>query len=75
VTKEMWHAPFTPDQVAALNYRQRSLLVHPYTCGNDSQHPLLVAAKDGWTCPGCDYTQDWAHPAKSAPQETLANKA
>lgn len=43
--------------------------MHPFTCANRSEgHPfrdgdygVLVATVDGWTCPDCDYTQDWAH--------------
>ena len=22
---------------------------------------VLIATPDGWICPSCDYTQDWAH--------------
>jgi hypothetical protein len=59
--KRRWVAPWTPEQCAALNERQFSGQVHPYTCGNDSSHPPLIAIASGWTCLGCDYTQDWAH--------------
>lgn len=59
-------APFTAEEVEALNAWQQR---HPFTCGRcrdasawplTSQHEL-VATKDGWVCPTCDYTQDWAH--------------
>jgi hypothetical protein len=59
--------PFTPEQVASLNAYQASGAFHPYTCGNDDchgvkgQHASLVARADGWHCPACDYTQEWAH--------------
>lgn len=57
-------APFTPDQVAALNRWQTTRPVHPFTCGNRDDHEgegILTATPDGWTCPECDYAQDWAH--------------
>jgi hypothetical protein len=68
-------APWTPDQVEALNAFQHSQKVHPFTCGNDrgdAAHRAyaeahgedmgqLVAHEDGWHCPVCDYRQDWAH--------------
>lgn len=58
-------APWTPEQVAALNAYQALGFVHEFTCledhGPDSR--VLVAATDGWICPSCDYTQDWAHDA------------
>jgi hypothetical protein len=63
-------APWTPEQVDSLNRYQESGLMHPYTCPNrGTGHPdgaadrgVLVATVDGWTCPDCTYTQDWAHP-------------
>jgi len=60
-------APFTPQQAAALNQFQGAGSFHPFTCGNDlcpgvsGMHASLVAAEDGWHCPACTYTQDWAH--------------
>jgi len=71
---------FTPEQVTKLWQRQfgpwSSLFdpdpknppqMHPYTCGNRSDHPevagdkgVLVPTVRGWICPFCDYTQDWA---------------
>lgn len=62
------HAPFTPEQVEALNRWQRNPLLHPYTCGKRTGHPwdpegdygVLVATEAGWICRHCDYTQDWA---------------
>ncbi|MFF2674035.1 hypothetical protein ACFVTT_35385, partial [Streptomyces niveus] len=58
-------APWTPEQVAALNRFQQRGRMHPFTCGNlhaDSQSPVLTATPDGWRCPtpGCGYEQDWA---------------
>jgi len=53
---------FTDDQVASLNAFQTSGMWHPFTCVND--HPGdrdLVATAQGWVCPGCSYTQNWAH--------------
>ncbi len=70
-------APFTPEQVDALNEYQKGHRFHPFTCGSgrrtDDAHSkvkremglsdwgTLVATPDGWICPACDYTQDWAH--------------
>jgi len=60
------HAPFTSGQVASLNGYQASGAFHEFTCGGDGcpaadKQPVLVAAEDGWHCPSCTYTQDWAH--------------
>lgn len=54
-------APFTNEQVKALNEFQNSGMFHPFTCGKCRAD--LVAHQDGWHCPNpqCDYTQDWAH--------------
>lgn len=70
-------APWTDEQVAALNEFQRLRRFHPFTCGSgnrsDAAHlaardhlglrdnGALVATREGWICPACDYTQDWAH--------------
>jgi hypothetical protein len=51
------HAPWDPDQVAALNDFQQLGHVHPFTCGNGCG--VLVAHTSGWLCP-CGYKQDWA---------------
>jgi hypothetical protein len=50
-------APFTPEQVAALNRFQQNENGHPFTCANGRD----FATPEGWVCPYCDYTQDWAH--------------
>lgn len=65
------YAPWTDEQVAALNEFQEAGFFHPFTCGNrgDGNHHWhgsgdlgqLVATKDGWICRDCDYTQGWAH--------------
>lgn len=58
----MIKAPFTAEQVDALNRFQHNNCVHPFTCGNDHEgNRDLVAAQKGWICCHCDYTQDWAH--------------
>lgn len=44
----------------ALNRYQNLGIMHPYTCGNDSNHKVLVAKEDGWHCPDCDYRQTTA---------------
>jgi hypothetical protein len=70
-------APWTDEQVVALNAFQTAGRFHPFTCGNDRgdenhrkvakergdrDFGLLVATKEGWVCPACDYRQNWAHP-------------
>ena len=62
-------APFTPEQVAALNRWQQNENGHPFICANgrDDKHldgeGVLVATPEGWIRPYCDYTQDWAQHA------------
>jgi len=57
------YAPFTPEQVAALNRWQQRGDFHPFTCPHrvDGEAINLVAEPGGWRCPACDYRQDWAH--------------
>lgn len=58
----MIEAPWTDVQVENLNRWQQSGHVRPFTCPNhhdDSR--VLIAKPDGWHCPGCEYTQTWAH--------------
>jgi hypothetical protein len=62
-------APWTEEQVAALNAFQQRAPFHPFTCGYRDDHyaanqGILVATTTGWVCPyrGCQYTQDWASP-------------
>ena len=85
-------APFTVEQVYYLNKYQSLDSVHPFTCirqvnyeVNAKDHDLdlggrskLVATVNGWICPYCDYTQNWAHefmanPASVASLELLTN--
>ena len=63
-------APWTLDQVRALNNWQVSLDFHPFTCGKRQLSPhrtslgdagVLIAQPQGWVCLDCDYTQTWAH--------------
>lgn len=54
------HAPWNDETIARLNAHQHDDRFHPYTCGYDSRH-ILVATREGWKCPECDYTQNWAH--------------
>ena len=54
-------ATFTTEQVKALNDYQKSGRFHPFTCGTDDCRCDLIAVEEGWVCPECDYTQDWAH--------------
>ncbi len=62
------YAPWTPEQVAALNRYQQLRDFHPFTCGSGRRQDefhlddqgVLLATESGWVCPYCDYTQDWA---------------
>jgi hypothetical protein len=55
-------APWSDEQVAALQRQQRDERFHGYTCGNDHEGDrVLIPTPDGWRCPTCDYRQDWAH--------------
>lgn len=58
-------APWSEEQVDTLNRLQTSGVLHPFTCRRRGEHEvdndILVAAVDGWACPSCDYTQDWAY--------------
>lgn len=67
----MIKAPFTPEQVEALNNWQKAGIYHPYICGNEQCCQDLIATEQGWTCPCCDYKQNWAHnvAVKSSTQE------
>jgi hypothetical protein len=56
-----WVAPWTDEQIQLLLLWQTGGWIHPYTCGNDSNHPVLVPTENGWICSVCDYTQNWAH--------------
>jgi hypothetical protein len=60
-------APWAPEQTASLNAYQTGIF-HPFTCGDDGcraaarpKQATLIAYPDGWRCPRCEYTQDWAH--------------
>jgi len=57
----MIKAPWTKEQVENLNRFQKFEYTHPFTCGNNGCGDELVAHEEGWKCPSCDYTQDWAH--------------
>lgn len=55
-------APFTEEQVKALNGWQQWGQTHSFTCPAHSTEPLK-AKTDGWHCEiaDCGYTQNWAH--------------
>lgn len=56
-------APWTQDQVDALNAYQHLGAFHPYTClqPHEGTARYLVATTEGWVCTQCPYTQNWAH--------------
>lgn len=55
-------APWTDQQVKALNKYQTCEYNHPFTCGNEGcNHVTLIAITDGWICPKCKkWVQTWA---------------
>ena len=59
---EQIRTPWSAEQVAALAMHQKMSNIHPYTCGNNSDHGAgaLTPTTDGWICPDCDYRQVWA---------------
>ena len=64
--KIVW-APWTTEQVEALNRYQTAGKMHPFTCPEHvSGSPSLVARREGWRCSkpygeDCGYRQYWAH--------------
>lgn len=59
-------APWTKEQVDALNRYQADGRLHPFTCPGDNPECELngrdlVATEHGWTCRCGKYTQNWAH--------------
>lgn len=73
----MIKAPWTFEQVVALQVWQDNDFVHPFTCGNRDGHPdihgdhgILVPTIGGWICQCCDYVQDWAHEHMFGPAPT-----
>lgn len=84
---ELIHAPWTDEQVNFLNQFQYAPNVHPFTCGGDRSDEThstyqekhggdfgqLVATVEGWICPSCNYTQDWAHAWMADPQFLKTN--
>ena len=72
MSKDIIVAPWTDEQIKNLNEYQNNDHFHPYTCpshheergyglGTGDSHRILIATKDGWKCPTCDYEQNWAH--------------
>jgi len=55
--------PWSDEQVEILNAYQNNSRLHEHTCLNDhgDLSRTLIATNNGWICPNCDYTQDWAH--------------
>ena len=56
-------APWNSQQIDALNKTQRAGFIHEFTCpeSHEGSDRTLVATVNGWICPHCDYTQNWAH--------------
>ncbi len=68
-TVETLKAPFTDEQVVALNRYQEETFMHPFTCCSHDgceRHEredsgMLIATNEGWVCPCGKWKQDWAH--------------
>lgn len=55
-------APWTVEEVQALNDWQHCGWVHPFTCARSHvEGRNLVATLNGWLCLICGYRQDWCH--------------
>jgi hypothetical protein len=59
-------APFTEEQVEALNRWQKTGQLHPFTCPGDlvicnEAGRELIATTHGWECKCGAYRQTWAH--------------
>lgn len=61
-------APFTDEEVEALNFYQTHGNAHPFTCCsyngcNRDEHNggMLIANNKGWVCPCGKYKQKWAY--------------
>jgi hypothetical protein len=64
-TPQTTEAPWSDDQVGALNDWQRNKRFHPFTCPGDypgcAKRRELIATRDGWVCACGNYRQGWAH--------------
>ena len=62
---DRWVAPWSPEQVAALNAAQADDRFHGYTCPGDhtcsGRTRKLLATPEGWVCDCGGYDQGWAH--------------
>lgn len=63
-------APFSAEQVRLLNAYQSNGVFSPYCCvrPHSGMGRLLVATTEGWSCPSCDFTQNWAHEFMADPR-------
>ncbi len=73
-------APWSDDAIERLNKHQRLREFHPYTCPerDESTHSwrhgdlgVLVAMREGFMCPDCGYSQDWAYADHAMPRWEL----
>ncbi|MGW0032077.1 hypothetical protein ACWDXD_19905 [Streptomyces sp. NPDC003314] len=77
---DLIHAPWSTEQVQALNDFQQRGGMHPFTCGAihaSGRSPVLDATHSGWICPDpeCTYTQDWAWAFMTQPTPAAARQA
>lgn len=74
-------APFTPEQVKALNEYQQLSFVPAFSCcgtttngetckrNETNNFGTLIATEQGWVCPCGKYTQNWAHAIMAEPEK------
>ncbi len=69
-------APFSEDQVNALNHYQEHTNFHPFTCWGVGCKKLyqnnggkLMATPEGWICPCAEFKQDWAYKIMTEPAD------
>lgn len=64
--RQVTEAPWTAEQVASLEAFQQCPHLHPLTCPNRDDHPVINGEKGllevtaaGLQCGYCDYVQNW----------------
>lgn len=56
------NAPWTQQQVDAINEFQKLGFVHEFTCGEHSDVPLHACSSEMYcSVPHCGYSQTWVH--------------
>lgn len=64
------HGDFDPETMEPI--KNAALQVNPEW--HKSLDDVLVATPQGWKCPSCKYTQNWAHDAMVMPEDGTSSK-